>query len=47
MNFSKEKFSGEWFEIYRDENTWYEPGDKQCVTNTFNLKDNGDMDAGP
>ena len=30
-NFSKERYQGNWFEVYRDRSTWYELGD-HCVT---------------
>jgi lipocalin len=33
-NFSKERWVGNWYEIYRDRSTWFELGD-HCVTATW------------
>jgi lipocalin len=33
-NFSKERYQGTWYEIYKDRSTWYQLGD-DCVTTTW------------
>ena len=34
-NFEPEKYSGTWYEIFRDKNIWYESDTKQCVTANY------------
>ena len=34
-NFDLEQYKGNWYEIYRDKDVWYELGD-HCVTATWN-----------
>ena len=39
-NFEPEKYSGTWYEIFRDKNIWYESDTKQCVTTNYQYQSN-------
>ena len=41
-NFNKEKFAGNWYEIMRDSEFFYEMG-QECTTQQYNMQDDGSM----
>merc|ERR1712099_170325 len=42
QNFDKEKYAGNWYEVLRDSEFFYEMG-HECTTHQYNMQDDGSL----